>query len=291
MPKKKLENFELVTKYIESRSKEGKLSEGTIKTYKNIGHNLPFNILTSQPTILRKLEMFDNVNTLMLNLNMIILLRRHHNEEVDKLIKYRNSLRDKIIKGRKAGLKDLGAKLPSLSYITDELKKLTGKRFIINYLMINNALRNKDLNLKFVSKLPDEKTENYIILKNKTADLYITDYKTESTYGDKKIEIKDPKFISELRGLKLNDGDYLLPLQNGSKINSVSTFNDKIVRLTIDGLGQNKIVKIVIRSLLNNKSFDKLEQISKDRGTSLETLLKSYNLHNNGDKSDNEEES
>ena len=213
--------------------------------------------------------------------------------KVDRLVKHRNSLRDKIVTERKAGLKDLGAKLPSLTYINDELKKLTGKRYIINYLMINNALRNKDLNLKFVSKLPDDKTENYIVLKNKNAELYITDYKTDSTYGDKKIEIKDPKFISELRILKMKDGDYLLPLQNGSKIKSVSTFNDKIVRLTIDGLGQNKIVKIVIRSLLNNKSFDKLEQISKDRGTSLETLLKSYNLHNNGEieKSDNKQES
>ena len=81
MPKKKLQNAELIKEYIQSRLKEGKLSEGTIKTYNNIGQNLPFNILTSQPTILRKLSMYDNANTLMLNLNMIILLRRHNNEE------------------------------------------------------------------------------------------------------------------------------------------------------------------------------------------------------------------
>ena len=48
----------------------------------------------------------------------------------------------------------------------------------------------------------------------------------------------------------------------------------------IDKLGQNKLVKIVIKDLLNNKSFDTLEQMSKDRGTSLDILLKSYNLHN-----------
>jgi len=36
----------------------------------------------------------------------------------------------------------------------------------------------------------------------------------------------------------------------------------------------------MIKDLLSNKSFDKLEQLSKDRGTSLDILLKSYNLHN-----------
>ena len=60
--------------------------------------------------------------------------------------------------------------------------------------------------------------------------------------------------------------------------------NDKILKLTIDRLGQNKLVKIVVKDLLNNKNFEKLDQISKDRGTSLEVLLKSYNLHNGNDK-------
>jgi len=35
-----------------------------------------------------------------------------------------------------------------------------------------------------------------------------------------------------------------------------------------------------VKDLLNNKSYDKLEQLSKDRGTSLSVLLKSYNLEN-----------
>jgi len=101
MPKKKT-NVSLIDEYIEKIKSEKKVSEGTIKTYKNIGTNLPFNLLSTQPTIIKKLkELYDNPNTLQLYLNMIILVRRHNEEETDKLIKLRNSLRDEIIESRK----------------------------------------------------------------------------------------------------------------------------------------------------------------------------------------------
>jgi len=73
-------------------------------------------------------------------------------------------------------------------------------------------------------------------------------------------------------------------MKNGDKISNIITFNDKILKLTIDRLGQNRLVKIVVKDLLNKKDFEKLDSISKDRGTSLEVLLKSYNLHNGNDK-------
>jgi hypothetical protein len=101
MPKKKT-NTELIDKYIVKVQDEKKVSEGTIKTYKNIASNIPFNILSSQPTIINKLkDLYDNPNTLQLYLNLIILVRRENNEETDKLIKLRNSLREQITKTRK----------------------------------------------------------------------------------------------------------------------------------------------------------------------------------------------
>ncbi len=280
MPKKKT-NVSLIDEYIEKIKSEKKVSEGTIKTYKNIGTNLPFNLLSTQPTIIKKLkELYDNPNTLQLYLNMIILVRRHNEEETDKLIKFRNSLRDQIIESRKKKLDDLDETLPKVDYIIEQLDNLNGIRFILNYLMINHALRNKDINLKFVKSLPEDKTENYLTLRGKNVNLNINDYKTDDKYGTKEIKIDNAKFINEIKKLKLDDGDYLLSMKNGDKIKNTSTFNDKILNLTIDKLGQNKLVKIVIKDLLNNKSFDKLEQMSKDRGTSLDILLKSYNLHN-----------
>lgn len=284
MPKKVLNN-DLVKKYLEHIKNEKKVSEQTIKTYENIGKNIPFNLLNSQPTIIKKLkDLYDNPNTLQLYLNMIILVRKFNNEEVDKLIKFRNSLSDSIKQTRKDNLDKMDDKLPSLDHIKDSLDELTGIRYVINYIMVNHGLRNKDLNLKFVKVLPEDKEENYIMQKGKNVILNINDYKTDKTHGTKEIKITNSKFLKELKSLNLNDGDYLIPMKNGDKISNIITFNDKILKLTIDRLGQNRLVKIVVKDLLNKKDFEKLDSISKDRGTSLEVLLKSYNLHNGNDK-------
>lgn len=282
----KTKNSELVQTYLEHIKKEKKLSQGTITTYTNIGKNLDFSIMLSQKTLIEKLkDLYDNPNTLQLYLNMIILIRRYNDEPTDSLVKLRNSLRDSIIKIRKEKLDDLDDKLPTKSYIIEQLNNMSGIRYILNYLIIHHALRNKDMNLKIIEsdKDMDDDDQNYIIInkKKKMIKLIINDYKTDTKYGTKEIKITDSDFYKNvLKVFNENDSKNLLHLRNGDKIKSVSTLNDKILNLTIDNLGQNKIVKIMIKDLLNNKSFDKLEQLSKDRGTSLDVLLKSYNLHN-----------
>lgn len=291
MPKVNNNNSELIREYLEHIKKEKSVSEGTLKTYKNIGESLPFSLLTSQPVLIKKLkDLYSNPNTLQLYLNMIILVRRYKDEDTDKLIKFRNSLRDEIIESRKKNLDELDDKLPKVDYIMDELNNLTGIRYVLNYLIINHALRNKDLNLQFVKTLPKDKTDNYILNKGKHILLDINDYKTEEKYGNKQIKITDEKFMNEFKSLGLKNDDYLLSKKDKSKITNISTFNDKVLNLTIDKLGQNKMVKIVIRDLLNKKNFQKLEQLSMDRGTSLSVLLKSYNLHNGNDNEEKEKQ-
>jgi len=281
MPKVNNNNSDLIKEYLEHIKKEKSVSENTIKTYKNIGESLPFSLMTSQPVLIKKLkDLYSNANTLQLYLNMIILVRRFKNIDTDKLIKFRNSLRDEIIESRKANLDKLDDSLPKLDYIMNELNDLTGIRYVLNYLIIEHGLRNKDLNLQFVKTLPKDKTDNYILNKGKYILLDINDYKTASTHGNKQIKITNDKFMNEFKSLNLKNEDYLLSKKDGSKITNISTFNDKVLNLTIDKYGQNKLIKIVIRNLLNNKKFQKLEQLSNDRGTSLAVLLKSYNLHN-----------
>ncbi len=105
MPKKNT-NQELLLKYIETL--ENKISEQTRKTYTQISKSLPFNVLTTQPTIIKKLnELYENPNTKALYLNMIILIRRNNSEATDKLIKFRNSLNDDIIETRKNKMSEL----------------------------------------------------------------------------------------------------------------------------------------------------------------------------------------
>ena len=277
-------NLELMKDYVE---KQNKISSQTKKTYLQTASTLPFSITTSQPTIIKKLkELYTNPNTLSLYLNMIILLRRDNNLEHDKLIKLRNDLREKIIEVRKSNMTDTKKELPSYNEIIDKLNELTGIRYILNYLLITYGLRNKDINLLYVNKLPSDKNdENYLVHTKNSIKLDINDYKTDNTFGNKSITITDNKFKEELNKLNLKPNTYILPKKNGDKL-KLNSFNDKVIALTIDGLGETKIFKILVKHLLDKKDFGKLEELVNTRGTSLATIMKSYNLYNNSNKND-----
>lgn len=277
-------NSDLIKDYI---NKQDKISEQTKKTYMQTGKTLPFNITTKQHIIIKKLnELYNNPNTKSLYLNMIILVRRDNDLETDKLIKFRNDLRNEIIKLRKENLSDSKNELPSYENIIQKLNELNGIRYILNYLLITYGLRNKDLNLLYVNKLPDnQKDENYLLHNNKNIKLIINDYKTDKSFGSKSIEIKDKKFKEELNKMKIKDNTYILPKKNGDKL-KLNSFNDKVISLTIDGLGETKIFKILVKYLLDTKNFNKLELLVNSRGTSLSTIMKSYNVYNSTIKTD-----
>ena len=278
-------NIDLMNEYIE---KQDKISDQTKKTYLQTAKTLPFNITTSQSTIIKKLkELYNNPNTLSLYLNMIILVRRHLNLEHEKLIKLRNDLRDAIIKLRKENMTSTKSELPNYNEINEKLNELVGIRYILNYLLITYGLRNKDINLLYVNKLPSNKEdENYLVQTKNSIKLDINDYKTDSTFGNKSITITDKKFKDEINKLNLKDNTYILPKRDGSKL-KLTSFNDKVLSLTIDGLGETRIFKILVKHLLDNKNFSKLEDLVNSRGTSLSTIMKSYNVYNNSNtKSD-----
>lgn len=277
----KSKNSDLVAKYLDHIKTEKNLSEGTITTYTNIARTLDFSIMLSQRVLIKKLkDLYTNPNTLQLYLNMLILIRRYNDEPTDLLVKLRNGLRDEISKIRRENLTTLDDTLPSHEYLTEQLGDTNGVRYIINYLIINHALRNKDLNLKIVGseKDMDDQDQNYMVIskRKKLIKLFINDYKTEKTHGTKKFEVSDLDFY---KNVVAQGPGHLFQLKSGRKVKNPSTFNDRVQHMTIDRLGQNKMVKIVIKDLLNTKAFDKLEQLSRDRGTSMAVLLKSYNLY------------
>jgi len=285
MPTKK-SNKELVDAFLEKLKEGKKVSQSTIKTYTHVANSLPFSLLLTQGTIKRKLkELYSNPNTLSLYLNIIILIRRHNDEPVDRLILLRNSLKESITKTRKDRLDEMDDTLPSLGEIEEKVDEMEGVPYIVNHLMLR-GLRNKDINLIFVKKLPKETEQNLITVRGKKATLMVGDYKTDKQYGTKTIIVQDPKFVAELKNLKLTDGEALLKKRDGKPIETTSTLNDKLLAMSVMKLGQNRIIKAKIKSLLQANKFDELEQITKDRGTSLQVLLRSYNLLN-GNK-DNE---
>jgi len=277
MPKKKNNTRELVAQYLEESDR--KITDTSKKTYMGIGDNIPFNIQTnSQTTIIKKLkELVDNPNTQALYLNLIILVRQHLKEETDKLVKHRNTLRKDITELRKSKLGELKNDLPTKEELMNQLNNFTGIQYIINYLFLHFGLRNRDLNLK-IGKGEDKDT-NYIYVKGKNAILDINDYKTDGSYGAKQLKINDAKFVKELKGMGLKDGDFILAKKNGEKM-KVSTFNEKVKALSLNNLGETTIFKVLIADLIDKKDFAKIEELVKTRGTSLSTILKSYNIHN-----------
>jgi len=277
MPKKKNNTSDLVKQYLEESDR--KITDTSKKTYEHIGENIPFNIQTnSQATIIKKLkELVDNPNTQSLYLNLIILVRQHLKEETDKLVKHRNTLRKDITELRKSKLGELKNDLPKKEELMSQLNNLTGIQYIINYLFLHFGLRNRDLNFKMGKG--EDKDTNYIYVKGKNAILDINDYKTDGSYGAKQLKVNDAKFIKELKGLGIKDGEFLLAKKNGEKM-KVSTFNEKVKALSINNLGETTIFKVLIADLIENKDYQKIEELVKTRGTSLSTILKSYNIHN-----------
>ena len=265
----------------DEETKKKNLSDISIKNYTRTANNLPFGILNGQQTLIKKLkENYENPNTRATYLNMVIMLRKYKDKDVDKLIKYRNDMKKEIETLRKEKLKDSKDELPTIEHLNKNLEHLEGLKYIINYLFINYGFRNKDINLKYVDELPEDKPENYMVEVNKGVKLSINDYKTDKQYGEKVFFIRDSKFMKELRKLKLKDGDYLISSPSGKKY-SISNFNDIILKYSIDQLGETNIFKILMKDLIDKKDYKRIEELSVSRGTSLQTLIRSYNVYNN----------
>ena len=147
------------------------------------------------------------------------------------------------------------------------LKNNDGKiiEYIINYLIINFNTRNKDLDVKIINKKSDiNDKENFLYINKKTKKVqYIrNDYKTAKTYGAKNNEITDKDFYDRINKINL-----------GKLINvSPSSFNKTIQRLTLDGIGSGMYMKI----LSSQAKPKELKTISKNRGTSIETVVENY---------------
>tara|TARA_R100000482_G_C5129827_1_gene151170 strand:- start:686 stop:1543 length:858 start_codon:yes stop_codon:yes gene_type:complete len=268
-------------------TKKKNLSNVTIDNYRRTVKNIGFGILNGQESIIKKLKSnYDNPNTLSSFLNMIIILREFNDKDTDKLIKLRNDMKKEIIQLRKEKLKEADKELPSLEEIKKEFEKLDGIQYIINYLILNYGFRNKDLNLVYVDKLPEEKTQNYITPIRGGLKLSINDYKTNKSYNEKVIKITDKEFSKKFKSMKYKDGDYIIANKN-NKPYGMSNFNNRVLKNTIFDLGEAKLFKIVIKDLIDSKNFERIAELSKTRGTDFTTIMSSYNIYNNGEKIEN----
>jgi hypothetical protein len=274
--------------------KEKNLNEKTIdkhrNNYKIIKENISRDVKDIPQTEWKKLldgnmkkskseEIITNPNTLHNLTTTILYILTIYDKPRDKLVLY--SQRLKVIKethkrNQTEKVGDLGI---TAKYLREKLNQLFKDEkyleYVINYLIINLNVRNEDLDVVITDKDEGEEDENYLVVKKNSVMYIRRRYKTERFHGEKIFLIRNKQFITALNNLEQK---YLLALKDGSRMNKSSIAN-RIKSYSIDNLGTTKISKIITSEATNSDDKDKLEKISKNRGTHLATLLDAYSYY------------
>lgn len=219
-------------------------------------------------------------------LNSVIQLRRHYGTAVKHLLTYRDKLQNELDKHRIETNTIKKDELPSFNELRLYLKEqyLKDKQsYIINYLLTEYNVRNKDIDLIIVNNIKKaiDKKDNYLVV-NPNSIVYIrNNYKTHDKHGEKKFRIVNKKFINavnEYYNENENEPLYLASNKNGGRLDETSVH--KFIRSkTLNGISEGDINKISVSRVKTIKDIAILKRISKTRGTSVENLINYYNLN------------
>lgn len=288
-------------------------SDATKKQYKT-QYNKLFKLTgkpiaeTSEKKIIEILNEIDNKNTAQALLNIALLIRKLNKLSVTQLENLREKNKESLNKSVKENNLNLQETLPSYEELIDNMNYLYDKGeytdYIINYLLINFQVRNQDVDFKIITRKKDaaDLTKNYIWLQPNKLTYIRNVYKTANTinpegtkifdfrhevltnsgYGTKINIITEPKMIVAIKKI-FNDKNLRFSAQSADK--NIDTFIPNkasiayyIQKATYKQLGEGKYVKIVINHFRND--IDKLKEISDNRGTSLTTIMASYDIEN-----------
>ena len=215
---------------------------------------------------------FENPNTRLDMLNLIIVLRNIKELSVEKLKEYRSELKQQQKAHQVSKMSEAGEKLMSYEDYTkalgDAYKKEEWKKYIVNTLMMRYGVRNKDLNLEIVKTKKEMKDgENYLLLK-KDKVIYIRDqYKTHKTYGKKTHEIVDKLFNEAVK--KTGVGKLIAEAQTSNGLR----------KLYINKMGEAKVFKMMIDHYYDADDSVSIKRLAADRGTSLSVVQGFYNVN------------
>jgi hypothetical protein len=235
----------------------------------------------SQKKVLQIVDEQGNPHQKQSLINIAILVRRLNNLKTDELIKQR----DKNKKGIEDRTKEVNASLdlPSLNELEEYVDYLFEKGkwtdYIINYLLLELQVRNKDVNFKIVTRKKDmtDANKNYIWLdvRQKKAVYVRRDYKTSKTYGEKRHTITDKKFITALKRVlacQKHDEECGVFIKNEDHVGYY------VQKSTYKNIGEGAYLKIIINAHRNGGNTQKLTEIADNRGTDTSTLLQSYDV-------------
>lgn len=222
--------------------------------------------------------------------NVAFIVRKKNDASYSKITKFRDTtIKKRIFAYKMEKNKVLKDTLPEKKVLDSYLKSLSTDKdyvgYIINFLLLNYGVRNKDLNCIITGdsdvmlKAHDAKL-NYLYVTHKYVVYIRNDYKTFETYGKKAIKIERRAFQTACKALL--DGNYdipLLKLKNDEPISEDSV--GKIVqRHTFNELGEGSYMKILIMAAKKDGNIKRIQELSKSRGTDFETILSHYDVDN-----------
>ena len=214
-------------------------------------------------------------------INVPIMMRAFYELDNDLLVQRREDLKQlRDFHTETSKVKKLDT-LPPMKEIQEYIKELFNKKlykkYIVNYLIANYGVRNKDIDVLIVSSAKEAKDEsqNYLIVKKNEVEWRINDYKTLTAYGAKKIIIKAKGFMEAINALSLNT--WLLT-GTSDKLNE-SGLGTTIKRMLYNNLTEGDVFKIILNDINNKPNTTQyLNYYSKTRGTSLDNILAYYDV-------------
>lgn len=257
------------------------------KTYNTTYNKLVSSGLFSNPisdtpnmTIIKNIKTItDNAFNRKTYLTAIIKMKRLADKGIIELENYREQQKVDIlqhIRDKKETANPDGLTLKGFSNYVDGLyRDQRYKEYIVNYLFLHYGVRNQDIDCIIVNgkkkTLPPD--DNYLVVYKTKVDYIRRKYKTFKTYGEKKITIKDKKFIIAVNALNRGDGQPLLITPTGERFNP-SSLNTIIQRMTYGEAGEGRLFKL----LIDEYKFDdeKITALAESRGTKKKEIMAFY---------------
>jgi hypothetical protein len=133
------------------------------------------------------------------------------------------------------------------------------------YLLLHINTRNLDLVAKVTHDIDDvDKENNWLYVRKSDVVYFRNNYKTKAKFGMKKDIIKSKRFHFAV-----------------SKLTDLLRPNENLYRSVMKITGQINETTMMKLSLCNNNNAKGIKKLSKNRGTSIETIVNNYDCTKN----------
>lgn len=219
-------------------------------------------------------ETFDKPSTKLDILNVILLINDDETLRED-IKKYRKTLQVLKKNMNVKTMNEKGETLPTVEQFKEKLDSLFEdkkyKEYIVNYLMFHYGVRNQDVNVEIKKSKPKliiQDTKNYLIFKPKEVKYIRHDYKTVKTYGPQTIIIKDAEFMNAVK-----------EVGEGFLMDETKQLGNELRKMLIFKLSESDIFKMLIDDAYKNKDTERINELSKTRGTDINTIKENYHVN------------